>query len=121
MRWIGALTLFLAELVMYWAFMSLGLYLADGAAGWVLGIALLVAVAGAWRFFLSPKALRKLATAPRIGVNAILLLAGAGIFFEIGQTTLGIIQRIAALIGILLTTILPPEIYGAEPADKATA
>lgn len=93
MKWIGGLIVFLAELGMFWALMSLGPFLVDGVVGWVLGAAFLVAGALIWSAFLAPKAHQRLPDAPRIVVSTVLLLAGAGVFFAIGQTTLGIVLK----------------------------
>ncbi|HZJ40080.1 MAG TPA: DUF2568 domain-containing protein, partial [Demequina sp.] len=78
MKAFGAALVFLAELGMYAAFAVLGLSLATGVRGVVLGVALPVAVAGFWGVFLSPRAPRPLPRALKVMVQLLLLLMLGG-------------------------------------------
>lgn len=50
-----------------------------------------------------------------------MLLAGAGVFFAIGLTVLGIVQAVVSIVGIVWITTEGQEMQGSEPVDKATA
>ncbi len=102
MKPFGAGLVFLAELGMYAGFAVLGLSLATGVLGVVLGVALPVAVAVFWGMFLSPRAPRPLQRALNVMVRLMLMLGGAAAAWMAGVWWLAVLVAVFALVGTVL-------------------
>ncbi len=102
MKPFGAGLVFLAELGMYAGYAVLGLSLATGVLGVVLGVACPVAVAGFWGVFLSPRAPRALPRAFKVMVRLLLMLGGAVAAWTAGIWWLAILVTLLAVAGTVL-------------------
>ncbi|WP_062386026.1 DUF2568 domain-containing protein [Demequina iriomotensis] len=109
MRWLGGGFVFLAELTLYavlvwWPVAAIG-----GAVGWVLAIALPIAVGSLWFTFLSPKARRPLGSVPTLVARTLLLAAGSLLYASLGAGIMLWVHTAAWAIGTPIAVRWPIE------------
>ncbi|NTV40535.1 MAG: YrdB family protein, partial [Demequinaceae bacterium] len=98
-KWVGATLVFLAELGMLAGLAWWGFRAADGAAAWLLAVALPSVAVTLWGQFLAPKAPRRLKGIMLPFVRLNVLLVGALAAYLSGAPVLGVATAACAIVG----------------------
>lgn len=108
-----ALVRFGSELALLAGAVAFGVHVWAGAAGWVVGGFLALAVASTWGWWLAPKARRRVSDPGRFVVEAVLFVGTGVLLVTTGSVAWGVALAVVGVLAAVAIRRYPPKI--AEP------